>query len=67
MFGLGMPELLVIFVIIFLLFGAKRLPDIAKALGKAIREFKNPSEGEDKEKPHLENKDQGKEREDKED
>ena len=41
MFGLGMQELLVIFLIVFLLFGAKNLPEIAKGLGKSIREFKN--------------------------
>lgn len=41
MFGLGMQELIVIFLIIFLLFGAKNLPEIAKGLGKSIKEFKN--------------------------
>lgn len=41
MFGLGMQELLVIFLIVFLLFGAKNLPEIAKGLGKSIKEFKN--------------------------
>ncbi len=35
-----MPELLVILVIAFLIFGAKRLPDIAKGIGKSIGEFK---------------------------
>lgn len=40
MFGLGTPELIVIGVIIFLIFGAKRLPDIGKGLGGAIREFR---------------------------
>ncbi len=39
-FGLGIGELALIFLIILLLFGAKRLPDIAKGLGKGIREFK---------------------------
>lgn len=37
---LGMGELLVIFAIIMFLFGARRLPDLAKSLGHAIKEFK---------------------------
>jgi len=41
MFGLGPAELIIIAVIIFLLFGARRLPEIGKGLGGAIREFKN--------------------------
>ncbi len=40
MFGLGPGELIVIFLIVFLLFGPKALPDIAKGLGEAIRAFK---------------------------
>ena len=40
MFGMGMGEWLIIFLIILLLFGAKRLPDIARSLGKATNEFK---------------------------
>ncbi|MBU8934237.1 MAG: twin-arginine translocase TatA/TatE family subunit [candidate division Zixibacteria bacterium] len=39
-FGLGFGELALIFLVILLLFGAKRLPDIAQGLGKGIREFK---------------------------
>jgi len=41
MFGLGPTELIIIAVIVILLFGAKRLPDIGKGLGGAIREFRN--------------------------
>jgi len=39
--GLGPSELLVIFLIILLLFGAKKIPEIAKGMGKGIREFKS--------------------------
>ncbi len=41
MFGLGPTELILIAVILLLIFGARRLPDIGKGLGGAIREFKN--------------------------
>ncbi len=40
MFGLGTTELIVIGVIVFLIFGAKRLPDIGKGVGGALREFR---------------------------
>jgi sec-independent protein translocase protein TatA len=39
--GLGMPELLVILVIILIIFGAGKLPQIGEGMGKAIRNFKN--------------------------
>lgn len=39
--SIGLPELIVIFVIILLLFGAKRLPQIARSIGKSLREFKS--------------------------
>jgi sec-independent protein translocase protein TatA len=39
-FGIGFPELLLIFLAILLLFGAKRLPELAQGLGKGIRDFK---------------------------
>lgn len=40
MFGIGMPELLVILVIIFIVFGAGKLPEIGTALGRGIQSFK---------------------------
>ncbi len=40
MFGLGTQELFLILVIILLLFGANKLPEIARSLGLAVREFK---------------------------
>jgi sec-independent protein translocase protein TatA len=39
--GLGMGEIILIFLVVLLLFGAKRLPEIGSALGKGIREFKS--------------------------
>jgi TatA/E family protein of Tat protein translocase len=40
MFGMGHWEILIIFVIILLIFGAKRIPEMAQGLGKGIREFR---------------------------
>lgn len=47
MFGLGLPELLVILVILLLVFGASRLGDIGSGLGKAIRGFRDSMAGKD--------------------
>jgi len=38
--GIGVQELLLIFLVVLLLFGAKRIPDIAHGLGKGIRDFR---------------------------
>jgi len=40
MLGLGWQELIFIFLVVLILFGAARLPEIARSLGKAIKEFK---------------------------
>jgi Tat protein translocase TatB subunit len=43
MFGIGMPELLVIFVVALVVLGPKRLPEMARTLGKAMAEFRRQS------------------------
>jgi sec-independent protein translocase protein TatA len=44
MFGLGMQELIVIFVIALLVFGPKKLPELGRSLGRGLAEFKRASE-----------------------
>ncbi|MGC8942184.1 MAG: twin-arginine translocase TatA/TatE family subunit [Sulfurihydrogenibium sp.] len=46
--SIGLPELLLIFGILILLFGAKKLPEIGRGLGEGIRSFKTAFSGEDK-------------------
>ncbi len=41
--SIGFPELILIFLIILLLFGAKKLPEISRALGRSLKEFKKGS------------------------
>ena len=50
MFGLGYQELLIILVIVLILFGANRLPELARSLGSSVKEFKkgvNEAKAED--------------------
>ncbi len=59
MFGIGMPELIIILVIILIIFGAGKLPEIGAGMGKAIRNFKGATDEDEKkeaEKIEEENK-----------
>lgn len=47
--GLGGPEMLLIMFIVLLLFGANRLPELAKGIGKSVREFKKAASGVEEE------------------
>jgi sec-independent protein translocase protein TatA len=58
--GLGTQELIIIFLIIILLFGASKLPGVARSLGKSVNEFKaGMREGSDAAKPDAAAKDAG--------
>jgi sec-independent protein translocase protein TatA len=46
--GIGIPELLIVLVIVLLVFGPKRLPQLGKQLGGGMREFKDSIQGKDK-------------------
>jgi sec-independent protein translocase protein TatA len=57
MFGIGMPELIIILVIILIIFGAGKLPEIGAGMGKAIKNFKsatNEVEKVDKKESEME-------------
>jgi sec-independent protein translocase protein TatA len=65
MFGLGTPELLVIFLAILLLFGANKLPELARGMGKAMQEFKKAMrETQDELNREIEKKEEKKEEKD---
>ena len=46
--SLGWQELMIVLIIVIIIFGAGKLPEIGGALGKSIKEFRNQSEGDDK-------------------
>lgn len=56
MFGIGMPELIIILVIVLIIFGAGKLPEIGGAIGKGIKNFKKATKDSDEVESTPENK-----------
>ncbi len=56
MFGLGYQELMIILIIVLLLFGAQKLPELARGLGKSMSEFKKGQNEADSPEKHEEKK-----------
>jgi sec-independent protein translocase protein TatA len=51
MFDVGVPELVIILIIVLVLFGGKKIPELTKSIGTAIREFKKGMNGDETKKP----------------
>jgi sec-independent protein translocase protein TatA len=51
LFSPGPTEIIIVLVIVLLLFGGKKIPELMKGLGKGIKEFKNASNGEEESTP----------------
>ena len=59
----GMTEIIVILVIVLLLFGGKKIPELMKGLGTGIKEFKDASKGEEKQPANSKKEEETKEKE----
>ncbi|MFP4194551.1 MAG: twin-arginine translocase TatA/TatE family subunit [Desulfobacterales bacterium] len=62
MFGLGMPELIVVLVIILIIFGAGKMPEIGSGIGKGIRNFKKAISSDDTTSDQVETPEKEKEK-----
>ena len=59
MFGLGIPELVIILVVVLIIFGPRKLPELGKAIGSTLRELRKSTQGED-DKDEAKSKDEAK-------
>jgi sec-independent protein translocase protein TatA len=50
---IGMPELIVLGIVLLLIFGPKRLPEMGRSMGRGMREFKESISGEHRDEPEL--------------
>lgn len=55
--SIGFPELILIFIILLLIFGGKKIPELARGLGEGIRNFKESLHGQDAQNPQDQKKD----------
>jgi len=53
MFNLGVPELLILALIVLVLFGAKRIPEMGKGIGEGIKNFKKSIKNDDEKEKHA--------------
>jgi len=51
--GIGLPEIAIVLIIVLVIFGPKRLPDLGRSLGRGMREFKDSVTGKDKDEHEL--------------